>query len=1394
MPTSWIYKLSKSQLIEKLQQAASVDGDLVFKENDSIDTLRRVLARHVRDQGSAKMTANGRESDNTEKHSKGKATHTMANDNNSKLEFHLGKDDWETYTERLKLYFLANDVENAKKVPVLLTKISAKAYKLIRDLCAPDKPITKTYEQLIKLMSNHLCPKPSEAMERCKFHQAQQAATESIAEFAARLKRLSINCGFKDAATALRDQLVCGIKDHATKILLFREEGLTYDKAYKIATAAEEAERNATSTDKLNTATAAQTNVNTICTVAKPNWNYGKQRNNYRGKQGHGNAKHANGNTGPSSQSSTGSRNCYCCGKANHWARDCFHRHKTCTSCNKKGHLATQCRRKKEDVQHVDVGAEKDKGTYDFLNLELGGNSEESTCGTIESSGDKVIAEPMYVNVAINGKSVNMEIDTGTYASIISRENKNKLLPTLEVKKLSKTLNAYDQTPLSHEGILQDLVVKLGKKEVKANMIVMSRAGPTLIGRQWLKLLGLWPLAIKSELVSERVIHKMDVANVRNEFVRQHPTLFGPGLGVYNKGMLKLVLKEGAKPVALKARRLPFALNEKVETEINRLVKLGHLEKIEVSEWATPIVPVIKNDGSVRICGNFKLTINPWLIIDRHPLPLIDEIFAALRNGKTYSQIDLTHAYMQIPVEESSRNYLAIITHKGLYRYTKLTEGIASGPGDFQRKIEQCLAGVRGAIPYLDNIFCTGETDEEHLQTLKEVFDRLGSCGFKVNIKKCDFFKEKLDILGFVIDRNGLHKSITKVKAMSEAPKPQNLKQLQSFIGLVTYYARFLPDRAEMLKPLYECVKGSKFEWTKSCDKAFEWVKTELTSSKVLAHYDPKEEIILACDASAYGLSAILSHKYADGIEKPIAYASKVISDGELHRAPIDKEASAIIFGFKKFYNYIYGKHIVLRTDHKPLVYIFGPKQEIPLTVASRLQRWAYFLSRFSYKVEYIRSAQNGNCDALSRLPISDVMPVFENEYTAINYVQENIETLNAVEIARETKRDKTLSQISKYINDMWPKELNESEEKYFTKRDKLIIEKGCIMWGYRVVIPERMRESVLRELHASHFGTVKMKMLARSYMWWPNIDRDIELVTAACSVCAQERKKPANVPLTPWPWPDKACSRIHCDFLGPFHGHMFMLIIDAHSKWPEIVDMNNCTQVPKVLAEFKMLGRFGLPRHLVTDNGIQFTSVEFREFMRKNGIKQSFSAPHHPATNGAAENFVGTFKNKVEKMVKSGKTLEYAINLFLFDYRSTEHCTTGRTPAWMMYKRELRTRFDLLKPDATDNIENKHIAQIAARKGHRNVTFQIGEEVMVDDFSVRNKKRSRGKIIKQLSPVTFEVEISPNCTWKRHVDQIIKIRGTDELIDGTDAGRAAAEQQMCVRRSARLKGKVNTS
>lgn len=722
---------------------------------------------------------------------------------------------------------------------------------------------------------------------------------------------------------------------------------------------------------------------------------------------------------------------------------------------------------------------------------------------------------------------------------------------------------------------------------------------------------------------------------------------------------------------------------------------------------------------------------------------------------------------MQIPIDESSRDLLTITTHKGLYRYTKLTEGIASGPGGFQRIMEQCLAGIKNCIAYLDNIFVTGVNTKEHYDTLIEVCIRLEQNGFKVTIQKCDFFKDQINVLGYVIDKNGLHKSKDKVRAMVEAPRPTNFKQLRSFLGLITYYTRFLPGRAEKLQALYDCEKRDEFQWTNECEKAFRWVKSELTSSRVLAHYDPKEQIVLACDASNYGLSAVLSHRYKDGTERPIAFASKVIPENERHRATIDKEASAIIFGFKKFFNFLYGQNIILRTDHKPLTFIFGPKQEIPLTTASRLQRWAYYLSRFSYQIEYIKSSENGNCDALSRLPIPDELIVFNHEFNTLNYVSENVETLNSEVIIRETKKDAILKKVLLYIQTSWPatSDLSDIEKAIFLKRDELIVEKGCILWGNRVIVPEILRSQVLRELHSSHFGVVKMKMIARSYVWWPRIDREIESLAASCAICVRERKAPAATPLTPWPWPDKVWSRVHCDFLGPLFGHMFMIIVDAHSKWPEIIDMGICTQATRVISEMrKVFARLGLPKHLVTDNGRQFTSSEFKDFATRNGIKHSFTAPHHPATNGAAEKFVETFKDKVKKIVGSGKTLDYAVNLFLFDYRATEHCTTGRSPAWLAMKRELRTRFDLLKPRAEDTVECKQAAQIRAKGGSRRERFEIGDDVMVDDFSVRSDKRTPGKVVGKLSPVTYEVNVGNGRVWKRHVDQIVRYKTSDEV------------------------------
>lgn len=228
----------------------------------------------------------------------------------------------------------------------------------------------------------------------------------------------------------------------------------------------------------------------------------------------------------------------------------------------------------------------------------------------------------------------------------------------------------------------------------------------------------------------------------------------------------------------------------------------------------------------------------------------------------------------------------------------------------------------------------------------------------------------------------------------------------------------------------------------------------------------------------------------------------------------------------------------------------------------------------------------------------------------------------------------------------------------------------------------------------------------------------------------------------------------------------MFLVVIDAHSKWPEVMDFNKNTKSCRLIQEFKKLfARHGLPLHIVTDNGRQFTSFEFKEFLKTNGINHSFSPPYHPATNGAAENFVGIFKNKVKKIVKGGEKLEDAINLFLLDYRSIKHCVTERSPSYLLYKRELRTRFDLLRPNINEVVSKNLRSQIIAKRGSRHVSLREGDVVMIDDYRRNTAKRVEGIIVKKLSPSTYSVQIEPGIIQKRHIDQIIVKCSADQTL-----------------------------
>ena len=965
---------------------------------------------------------------------------------------------------------------------------------------------------------------------------------------------------------------------------------------------------------------------------------------------------------------------------------------------------------------------------------------------------------PMYEYMVINGIKIKMEIDTGTYATVISSVCHANYLRDCKIEKTERKLKTYDEKILQPIGKLTNLVVNFKNQKRILECFVLPGSGPALVGRQWLAAFGLWPLQIGYTEVS--AINKLNTEELVEVLREKYSELFSETPGLYNKSESKIYLKENARPIALKCRNVAHALKPLVEKELDRLVNLGHLKPVEISEWSTPIVPVFKSNGKVRVCGDFKLTLNQFIIIDKYPLHTIDDIFTVLQGGNSFSELDLTHMYMQFPVDEESSKLLTIVTHKGLFRYTKIPEGVSPAPADVQRKMDECLRGIDSAISYLDNIYVTGKTDEEHLNNLHKVCNRLQACGLRLNKEKCHFMKDKLEVLGYVIDKVGLHKAKSKVNAMVNAPQPKNSKELASFLGLVNFYARFLENRSDNLKPLYDLANNEKYEWNENCSKAFEWVKNELISPKVLVNYNPNEEVVLSCDASDYGLSAILSHRYKNGEEKPIAYASKKIAKDELNRKILDKEAMAIVFGFKRFYQFIFGKVIILKTDNKALQLILGPRKGIPQTADNRFQRWAYYLSGFRYEIEHVKSEANANCDALSRLPIEDETDLIDTSFSHVNFFEEGVISYNYKTLAEESKKDELIMNAIRYVLGNWPKDTSKMSNEMkilFNKRLELTVEKGCLFWGLRAVIPGSMKTLILNELHATHLGIVKIKMFARSYVWWPNIDHDIESMINNCKICLIQRKRPPHTPLTTWPYPDKVWGRIHCDFAELF-GKMYLIMVDAHSKWPEIINFNNNTKAYRLIEEFKKLfARYGFPLHCVTDGGPQFRSEEFHTFLVTHGVKHSLSPPYHPATNGAAENFVQIFKDKVKKIVNGGESVNNAVNMFLFDYRSIEHCTTRRSPAYLMYRRELRTRFDLLRPNVNETVETKQGAQIVARPGKRNVDFQIGDKVVFDDYGIRSGKRMEGTIVQQRSPSTFVVKDNNEVLRKRHVDQMLK-------------------------------------
>ncbi len=391
----------------------------------------------------------------------------------------------------------------------------------------------------------------------------------------------------------------------------------------------------------------------------------------------------------------------------------------------------------------------------------------------------------------------------------------------------------------------------------------------------------------------------------------------------------------------------------------------------------------------------------------------------------------------------------------------------------------------------------------------------------------------KVKYLGHVISKDGLQPTGEKVKAITEAPKPTNVSELKAFLGLVNYYGKFMQNLSTVLAPLYKLLrKKTPWRWRPEQEKAFNKAKAFLTSPKLLVHYDQQKELILSCDASPVGLGAMLAHRMDDGTERPIAYTSRTLTPVECRYAHIDKEALAIVFGVKRFHQYLYGRKFTIYSDHRPLMYLFGDKRPISATDAARVQRWALTLSGYQYTIVHRPGSRQGNADGLSRLPLPTTLKEVPQPAETILLMERlNASLVTSRQIQSWTGRDPTLAKVCKYVLQGWPEASRDKEmDPYFQRREELSTEAGCVLWGARVVVPPQLRAQVVKENHEGHPGIGRIKNFARSYVWWPRMDADLDNMVRNCLICQRCRKQPPKVPMQPWDWPEKPWTRIHVD------------------------------------------------------------------------------------------------------------------------------------------------------------------------------------------------------------------------------------------------------------------------
>ena len=997
-------------------------------------------------------------------------------------------ENWRRFKQQFEIYMTATGIsgkDDGIKSSTFLHIVGPECLEIYNSFTWARGGDEMKLDKIIEKFQTYCNPRKNLTYERHIFNTRNQQAGENIDAYVTDLKNKAKLCEFSTLKDSLiRERIVCGIRSDEVRARLLRDPDLTLKKAIDICRAAE------TSETQLK------------CLAEEKPVDFVQKRGNLRPR--HKTAKH--GTTQPTQKKQTSKETpsqtykCKKCGYT-HEKMKCPAYGKKCRNCSKLNHFAKMC--KKQQVHALDGNNQNDSDSeYEQYFVESLENS---------SSHEK----DWKIVVDINGKKLEMKLDTGSQVNVLPIKIYNRLSNSTLQKSRCKLIS-YSGHKLNTIGKATLLVGTKEKFSPVEFQVVDHQAQPVLGLQTCLEL---------------QLIKRMYTVNSDdpNQLLNEYRDVF-EGLGCL-PGDYNIQLQDNAKPVIHPPRKIPFAQRSKVKKELDRMVRDGVIEPVnEPSDWVNSIVVAEKaNKKDVRICLDPR-DLNKYIKREHYPMKTVEEVAARVDRATVFSVLDASSGFWQVRLREDCTNLTVFNTPFGRYKFLRMPFGLSSSPEVWQRNVCQLYENVEGCAVIADDILVWGSDIEEHNKRLRAVLQKARDSNLKLNKSKCKIGLPEVTYVGHTFTNIGLKISESHVEAILQMDEPQDKTELMRFNGMINYLGKYIPNLSSLNKPLRQLLeKDVAWNWTEEHRKYFQQLKDVITKAPVLKYYDQNQgQITLQVDASKDGLGACIMQN-----GQPIAYGSRSLTKTEQNYVQIEKEMLAIVYGATKFHSYIYGQKVTVESDHRALEILFKkPLYLVPPRIAKMMLK----VQKYDLNVIFKPGKEMFISDTLSRKPLKTTEGN-ENcrEYTVFSIGNLPVSQEIMSKIRHETENDTVMIKLRETILHGWPQikqNVDPCLKEYWSYRDELSEMDGFLLKGERLIIPKSMRKEMLDKIHnVSHLGVQKCLRRAREIVFWPGINGHIKDKVASCEICNEFRNSQSKQPMKPHEIPERPWQILGTDF-----------------------------------------------------------------------------------------------------------------------------------------------------------------------------------------------------------------------------------------------------------------------